>query len=61
MRYLSEAEVMALAEEDLDGAFEACELAYRYYGEQRDVLSHPSSAFTTLPREKPAKCRLNVK
>lgn len=58
MRYLSEAEVMALAEEDLDGAFEACELAYRYYGEQRDVLSHPSSAFTTLPREKPAKCRL---
>ena len=30
----------------------------RYFGRQRDVLSHPSSAFMTLPREKPAKCRL---
>ncbi len=58
MRFLTEDEVKNLAEEDLEGGFEACEAAYRYYGEQRDVLSHPSSAFTTLPRDKPAKCRL---
>lgn len=58
MLVLSEEEVRALAEEDLDAGFEACENAYRYFGEQRDVLSHPSSAFMTLPRDKPAKCRL---
>ena len=58
MRILSEEEVIQLAEDDLQGGFDACEAAYRYYGRQRDVLSHPSSAFMTLPREKPAKCRL---
>jgi ornithine cyclodeaminase len=58
MRILSESEVRALAENDLDGGFEACEAAFRYFGEVRDVLSHPSSAFMALPREKPAMCRL---
>lgn len=58
MLILSESEVRALVEDDLEGGFTACEAAYRYYGEVRDVLSHPSSAFMTLPREKPAKCRL---
>ncbi|HSM40817.1 MAG TPA: hypothetical protein VK862_08700 [Afifellaceae bacterium] len=48
----------ASAESDLEGAFDACEAAYRYYGRVRDVLSHPSSAYLTLPRENPAKCRL---
>ena len=58
MRILSESEVRALAENDLEGGFEACEAAFRYYGEVRDVLSHPSSAFMVLPREKPGMCRL---
>ena len=56
MRILGENEVRALA--TMEGGFRACEQAYRYYGERRDVLSHPSSAFLTLPRDKPAKCRL---
>ncbi len=58
MRILSETEVRALAENDLQGGFEACEAAFRYYGEVRDVLSHPSSAFMSLPRDKPAVCRI---
>ena len=58
MRILSETEVRALAENDLQGGFEACEAAFRYFGEVRDVLSHPSSAFMSLPRDKPAVCRI---
>jgi ornithine cyclodeaminase len=58
MRILSESEVRALAGDDLERGFEACEAAYRYYGEMRDVLSHPSSAFMSLPRDRPAMCRL---
>ena len=58
MRILNESEVRALAEDDLEGGFEACEAAFRYFGEVRDVLSHPSSAFMSLPRDKPAACRL---
>lgn len=58
MRILSETEVRALAEDDLEGGFAACEAAFRYFGEVRDVLSHPSSAFMALPRDKPAMCRL---
>ena len=58
MRILSETEVRALAENDLEGGFEACEAAFRYFGEVRDVLSHPSSTFMVLPRDKPAACRL---
>ena len=56
MRILRGAEVERLA--TLEDGFAACEAAYRYYGRRRDVLSHPSSAFLDLPREKPAKCRL---
>jgi ornithine cyclodeaminase len=58
MQILNESEVRALAENELQGAFDACEAAFRYYGEARDVLSHPSSAFMTLPRDKPAICRI---
>lgn len=56
MRLLRGDEVQRLA--TLDGGFAACEAAYRYYGRARDVLSHPSSSFLRLPREKPVKCRL---
>ena len=56
MRILRGEDVERLA--NLDDGFEACEAAYRYYGKHRDVLSHPSSAFLTLPRETPVKCRL---
>jgi ornithine cyclodeaminase len=58
MRILNESEVRDLVENDLEGGFAACEAAFRYYGEVRDVLSHPSSAFMSLPRDKPAACRL---
>lgn len=56
MRVLRGEEVERLA--SLEDGFAACKAAYRYYGRQRDVLSHPSSAFLTLPRTAPAKCRL---
>jgi len=58
VRILTEGEVRTLMEDRLDTAFDACEAAYRYYGEQRHVLSRPSSAFLTLPRQPPATCRL---
>lgn len=58
LRILSEAEVRHLVQNELQAGFDACEAAYRYYGEMRDVLSHPSSAFMTLPRVRPAKCRI---
>ena len=58
MRILSETEVRALAENDLEGGFAACEAAFRYFGEVRDVPSHPSSVFMSLPRDKPAVCRI---
>lgn len=56
MRILRGEEVQRLA--TIEGGFEACAAAYRYYGRERDVLSHPSSSFLRLPRDKPVKCRL---
>ncbi len=41
----------------IEDGFAACEDSYRYYGETRDVLSQPSVAYLTLPKDPPVRCR----
>ena len=55
MLILRDSEVRELV--TIEDGFAACEEAYRYYGETRDVLSQPSVAYLMLPKDPPVKCR----